>query len=222
MKTKKILLCTVALTLGACSSYGGTTPTETPMLRNTETYSMEYSPFEDLYRDYEFRDPCLNTRSPHRSYTVTCVRDVADLPPEPVTTYIMQPAQENVVIVPTPTYAAEGILPIVNSYTVLFDFDKSNIRADESQTLEQVVSGITTYNPTQVTVTGYTDSSGDMEYNQILSEQREQAVSKALLERGIENQILDRQARGETEQAVKTLDGVKNQDNRRVVIDFRR
>jgi len=71
-------------------------------------------------------------------------------------------------------------------------------------------------------VTGYTDSHGNVDYNQKLSYRREEAVSKALMMRGIKNQVLDREARGEYEQAVPTEDGVKNQENRRVVIDFRR
>lgn len=54
------------------------------------------------------------------------------------------------------------------------------------------------------------------------TDKREQAVSAALLQRGIANQTLDRKARGEQDQAVDTDDGVRNQENRRVVIDFRR
>ena len=78
------------------------------------------------------------------------------------------------------------------------------------------------YNPQQVTVTGYTDSSGSADYNQDLSRRREQAVSRALLERGIANQALEREARGEYDQAIETPDDTRNQENRRVVIDFRR
>ena len=40
--------------------------------------------------------------------------------------------------------------------------------------------------------------------------------------RGIENQTIDRAARGEYDQAVVTPDDTRNQENRRVVIDFRR
>src|SRR5690606_4263323 len=110
---------------------------------------------------------------------------------------------------------------IVRSYTVLFDHDKSDIRSNEMATIDQAMREIDKYEPKQVTVTGYTDSSGKADYNQTLSREREQAVSKALLSRGIKNQTLEREARGEYEQAVQTGDGVRNQENRRVVIDFR-
>ncbi|MCB9980378.1 MAG: OmpA family protein [Rhodospirillales bacterium] len=114
------------------------------------------------------------------------------------------------------------VLPIVSSYTVLFDFDKSDIRGNEMSTLDRIAQEINTYHPKQVTVTGYTDSRGTERYNRTLSRHREEAVSNALMQRGIKNQTLDREARGEYEQAVQTADGVKNQENRRVVIDFRR
>jgi outer membrane protein OmpA-like peptidoglycan-associated protein len=104
----------------------------------------------------------------------------------------------------------------------MFDHDSSGIRASEEKALDRIMREIDKYNPKQVTVTGYTDSSGEADYNQSLSRKREQAVSMALLSRGVENQTLERKARGEYEQAVETKDGVRNQSNRRVVIDFRR
>lgn len=122
----------------------------------------------------------------------------------------------------TTTTQKQKLRPIVNSYTILFDHDKSNIRANEVDTLNKITREVERFDPEQITVTGYTDSSGASAYNQTLSRQREQAVSKALLERGLENQTIDREARGEYNQAVETPDDTRNQDNRRVVIDFRR
>jgi len=118
--------------------------------------------------------------------------------------------------------ADQEMLPIVSSYTVLFDHDKSIIRANETATIDHAMREISKYNPREVTVTGYTDSSGKIDYNQALSSKREEAVSKALLSRGVENRVLEREARGEYDQAVETKDGIRNQANRRVVIDFRR
>lgn len=113
----------------------------------------------------------------------------------------------------TPHYTA-------SSYTVLFDHDKSDIRANERASIDRAVQEIDQYDPARVTVTGYTDSSGSAAYNHNLSHEREQAVSQALLAGGMKSQLLDREARGEYEQAVQTNNGVRNQDNRRVVIDF--
>lgn len=160
------------------------------------------------YKQYEHREPCQHYRKPPRNYSDGCVSNMME---------------EEVVVASAPKPApAEAVLPIVSSYTVLFDFDKSDIRGNEMATLDRVAREINQYHPKQVTVTGYTDSHGKAEYNQTLSREREQAVSGALLKRGIANQTLNREARGEYEQAVETADGVKNQENRRVVIDFRR
>ncbi len=220
MKTKTILLCSVVLTLGACSSYSGMyessgsryTPRADVAQHNyTSANHAEDRMDKKSYKKYEQREPCQNYRELPRNMVDHCVK-----------------VEEDVVLATTPMPAQveekmeQKVLPIVSSYTVLFDHDKSDIRANENETLDRAMREIGKYNPRQVTVTGYTDSSGKADYNQSLSRQREQAVSRALLSRGIQNQTLEREARGEYEQAVQTEDGVKNQENRRVVIDFRR
>jgi OOP family OmpA-OmpF porin len=216
MKTKTILLCTVTLTLGTYAAHAESnafgpryTPRPEISQRNyTQTNHTEDRMDVKSYEQYEQREPCQHYRRLPRNYADSCVRDEVI---------------ENVIVQQEQKYVSETrLLPIVHSYTVLFDFDKSVVRANENETIDQVMREISRYNPRQVTVTGYTDSSGQADYNQNLSRKREQAVSRALLERGIENQTLDREARGEYEQAVQTEDGVRNQENRRVVIDFRR
>lgn len=69
-------------------------------------------------------------------------------------------------------------------------------------------------------MTGYTDRSGPAAYNQMLSRERAQAVSRALLNRGIKTRTIDQEARGEYDLAVETADDVRKQENRRVVVDF--
>lgn len=212
MKTRTILLCTVALTLGACSSQSG--PRYTPRADvQQKNYTNENHAQDRMdkksYTQYEQREPCQNYRDLPRNMIDNCAKAEEEL--ELATTHMTSHTEQK-----------QKALPIVSSYTVLFDHDKSNIRAGENETLDRAMREIDKYNPRQVTVTGYTDSSGKADYNQTLSREREQAVSKALLSRGIENQTLEREARGEYEQAVETKDGIRNQDNRRVVIDFRR
>lgn len=212
MKTRTILLCTVALTLGACSSHSG--PRYTPRADvQQKNYTNENHAQDRMdkksYTQYEQREPCQNYRDLPRNMIDNCAKAEEEL--ELATTHMTSHTEQK-----------QKALPIVSSYTVLFDHDKSSIRAGENETLDRAMREIGKYNPAQVTVTGYTDSSGKADYNQTLSRKREQAVSKALLSRGIENQTLEREARGEYDQAVETKDGIRNQDNRRVVIDFRR
>ncbi len=215
MKTKTILLCTVALTLGACSnSYrsdnegsGARYVARDEIAQRNYTNADHVEDYMDKksYKQYEQRELCQNYRDLPRNMIDRCVKAEQEM--ELATAQISQ---------------TQKILPIVSSYTILFDHDKSNIRANENETLDRAMREIAKYNPSQVTVTGYTDSSGKADYNQNLSREREQAVSRALLSRGIKNQALDREARGEFDQAVETKDGIRNQENRRVVIDFRR
>ena len=212
MKTKTILFCTVALTLGACSSQSG--PRYTPRAAVVQqNYTSENNTEDRLdrmsYKQYEHREQCQHYRNLPRNMIDSCAKADEDM--ELATTHMTSHTEKH-----------QNVLPIVSSYTVLFDHDKSNIRAGENEILDRAMREIDKYDPHQVTVTGYTDSSGKADYNQTLSRKREQTVSKALLSRGIENQVLDREARGEYEQAVQTKDGIRNQENRRVVIDFRR
>lgn len=212
MKTRTILLCTVALTLGACGTQSG--PRYTPRADVQQKNYTNENHAEDRmdkksYNEYEQREPCQHYRDLPRNMIDNCAK--AEEEPELATAQMSKHTGQE-----------QKALPIVSSYTVLFDHDKSNIRAGENETLDRAMREIDKYHPRQVTVTGYTDSSGRADYNQGLSRGREQAVSKALLSRGIENQVLEREARGEYDQAVQTDDGVRNQENRRVVIDFRR
>lgn len=210
------MVCTASLSLGACSSYGGDSLSGarfTPRQEISQTDYTDENRTEDymdsvLYNEYEEREPCQHYRQPPRNFADGCVSNLAQS--EVIAVQEEQPVTEN------------KLLPIVKSYTVLFNFDKSEIRFGEVATLDQAMRDITEYNPTQVTVAGYTDSMGSDEYNMNLSRQRERVVSAALIERGIANQVINREARGEDDQAVETKDGVKNQENRRVVIDFRR
>jgi outer membrane protein OmpA-like peptidoglycan-associated protein len=211
MKTRTILLCTVALTLGACGTQSGPRYTPRPDISQnnyTQANHAEDRMDKKSYKQYEQREPCQHYRDLPRNMIDNCAKA----------------EEEDMELASTQmsTHTEQKALPIVSSYTVLFDHDKSNIRANEMATLDRAMREISKYNPRQVTVTGYTDSSGKADYNQTLSREREQAVSKALLSRGIENQVLEREARGEYDQAVQTKDGIRNQDNRRVVIDFHR
>jgi outer membrane protein OmpA-like peptidoglycan-associated protein len=212
MKIKAFLLCTATLTMVGYSANGASFtsgPRYTPRPEISPQNYTEANRFEDymdtkIYNEYEQREPCQHYRRLPRNYIDGCASED-----------IVPPAAEVSV-------SETRLFPIIRSYTILFDFDKSSIRPEENETLLQVMHEINKYSPRQVTVTGYTDSSGATEYNQSLSRAREQSVSSALLERGIANQTLERDARGEYDQAVQTPDNTRNQENRRVVIDFRR
>ena len=78
-------------------------------------------------------------------------------------------------------------------------------------------------NIANIVVVGHSDTSGSPQYNMALSERRAGVVREALVARGIPDSAITAQARGETELAQQTRDGVREPLNRRtaVTISFR-
>ncbi len=105
---------------------------------------------------------------------------------------------------------------------VLFDFDKSDIRADAAATLKTVAQALDTYEVPAAVVSGHTDAIGSDAYNQTLSEQRAASVLTALEKAGVSTS-LTAEGYGESRPvAANEIDGRDNpagrQLNRRVEI----
>jgi OOP family OmpA-OmpF porin len=103
-------------------------------------------------------------------------------------------------------------------YLVLFDFDKSNINDAAQAVINQVIADFNANKSTAVSVTGHTDRAGSDAYNEKLSERRADAVREALIAGGIPAEAITTAWKGESENAVPTEDGVKEQANRRAEI----
>ena len=105
---------------------------------------------------------------------------------------------------------------------VLFDFDRSDIRADASATLDEVADVLTTLDVSDAAVSGHTDAIGDDADNQRLSEDRAEAVVDGLKDRGVTTRFTA-EGYGESRPvAANEIDGIDNpagrQLNRRVEI----
>lgn len=111
---------------------------------------------------------------------------------------------------------------VIMSYEVNFPFDSSAVDSTGMQTLNQVANDIQKYKPREITVAGYTDSSGTDDYNIKLSQKRSTIVSELLTNSGVVNHRIDQEAYGENNQAVATNNGVMLRENRRTVIEFRK
>jgi len=208
MSIKKILLLATCLSLGACVGPG---QGERVNADNSSVYASNYG--------HQNRENCqMYERDVTKmAYVPSCMRHLIPEPPAPAT--VSYTESETVVVAQAP--AAERLLPITRSYPVYFSFDKSSINGSEIVTLDTMSNDMKRYKPPQVTITGHTDRAGSAIYNQGLSERRAQAVSQELTNRGIPHQIIAEQARGESQSAVDTADGVREQANRRAIIDFR-
>jgi len=105
-----------------------------------------------------------------------------------------------------------------NTYIVLFDFDKSNINKAGQAVIDQVLADAHKMGSVHVSATGHTDRAGTEAYNMALSLRRADSVRDALIKGGVSADAITVAGRGESEPAVPTADGVREQANRRVEI----
>jgi len=122
--------------------------------------------------------------------------------------------QPETVAPPPPAPAA----PTAPSYMVFFDWDRSDLSAQAMQTIHQVSQAYRTKGSARVTATGHTDTSGPADYNMALSLRRANAVKSALVQDGVPAANISVIGRGEADPLVPTADGVREPQNRRVVI----
>lgn len=105
--------------------------------------------------------------------------------------------------------------PICPMYVALFDFDSSAINQKTEQ-LVRLVARHLSEQPWRLRIIGHTDRAGSADYNVVLSQRRAKAVRDALVREGIPAERLAIMYRGELEPLVKTQDGVREPENRRV------
>lgn len=101
---------------------------------------------------------------------------------------------------------------------VLFDFDESDLRADAQARLDQIVEVVEFYDDAPVEVVGHTDSRGEDDYNQALSEARADSVAQYLTGAGVDGARLTVEGRGESDPTESNDTDAGRQANRRVEI----
>lgn len=105
-------------------------------------------------------------------------------------------------------------------YIVFFDWDRDNITADAAATLDNAISAYANCNNTAVMIAGHADRSGSARYNVGLSQRRANNVRAYMAARGIPDGAMTTRAFGEEQNRVPTPDGVRNDQNRRVEINY--
>ena len=116
---------------------------------------------------------------------------------------------------PPPPPAAAVAPP---SFMVFFDWDRSNLSQQALNTIKQAAAAFKSKGNARITATGHTDTSGPEAYNMALSLRRANAVKDALVREGVPAQAITVIGKGETGLLVKTADGVREPQNRRVEI----
>ncbi len=124
---------------------------------------------------------------------------------------------------PQPQPQPQSVVCPSSEFVVYFEWDRSNLNQAALDTIDAAVQRARECSIVNVVVVGHTDTSGSTAYNQGLSERRSAVVRDALAARGIGAGAIETQARGETNLARATNDGVREPLNRRtaVTISFR-
>ena len=103
-------------------------------------------------------------------------------------------------------------------FTVYFGFDDATVASSQMSKVRNALRVAEDMDDVRLSVTGHTDTAGPSDYNQELSLNRAQNVRDALVSRGVYPDNISVAARGESEPANPTGDGVRARENRRVEI----
>lgn len=104
---------------------------------------------------------------------------------------------------------------------ITFDSGRSDLKSQFYSTLDSVAIVIKEYNKTRVDVAGHTDSTGGMELNQRLSEQRAASVANYLSSRGISSGRLYTTGYGPRYPVADNGSAYGRELNRRVEVNLR-
>jgi outer membrane protein OmpA-like peptidoglycan-associated protein len=107
------------------------------------------------------------------------------------------------------------------SFMVFFDWDKSDLNAASIETIAKAAAAYRAKGGAQIKATGHTDTSGPDTYNMALSLRRANAVKDALVRDGVPERDISVVGVGESQPLVRTADGVREAQNRRVEIVIR-
>jgi outer membrane protein OmpA-like peptidoglycan-associated protein len=120
---------------------------------------------------------------------------------------------------PAQPTAPQRSVPIPSSF--LFDFDKSDIKPEGRQVLDnQILTELQKYPGDRLVVKGHTCSVGEEAYNMGLGQRRADSVKKYLVNAGIAADRIDTTSLGETDPAVPNDTAANRKLNRRVVMEF--
>ncbi|WP_017930823.1 OmpA family protein [Robiginitomaculum antarcticum] len=106
-------------------------------------------------------------------------------------------------------------------FVVYFEWDKSRLTNEAAAVVDQASSIAQACGISGVVLEGHTDTSGSASYNMGLSSRRANTVKSALVSRGFQSTNITTQAKGESEVAVATGDGVREPLNRRTEVVIR-
>ena len=81
--------------------------------------------------------------------------------------------------------------------SILYDFDKSNIRDDAARELDKLINVLSTHTDLRVTLGSHTDSRGSSSYNNKLAKKRAESAREYLLANGVDTERISIEHFGE-------------------------
>ncbi|MGI9484779.1 MAG: OmpA family protein [Geminicoccaceae bacterium] len=110
-------------------------------------------------------------------------------------------------------------LGTVEPLIVYFDIDRSDLSSESKHVVESFAESLLASNPRKVLIAGYSDTSASAESSLEISQERAATVMETLLAAKVPRSLfLALEANGEDNLAIKTPDGTREENNRRVVI----
>ncbi|MCP5063672.1 MAG: OmpA family protein [Ignavibacteriae bacterium] len=99
---------------------------------------------------------------------------------------------------------------------ILFDVNKASIKPESMGAINNIVKMLQEHSVLNFSIEGHTDSDGEDDYNQILSEERAESVKNMLVSLGIDSSRLSIKGFGESVPVDKNTDTEGKANNRRV------
>lgn len=115
---------------------------------------------------------------------------------------------------------AAAVAVALEGYLVYFEWDSTAVTPAGQAALQESIRAAEANVATTISLIGHADRSGDVGYNQGLSERRALVIIQTMTESGIERSRITWNAVGETQPLVPTADGVREQGNRVVEVDL--
>jgi outer membrane protein OmpA-like peptidoglycan-associated protein len=111
--------------------------------------------------------------------------------------------------------------PSAEKFILYFHSGTADLVPESRATFAAVVAAVKRRGAISVSISGHTDASGSLQLNEKLAYDRAQAVSKLLVQQGVNGERLTVSSHGKGNQLVPTADGVAEPRNRRVEVVVR-
>lgn len=105
---------------------------------------------------------------------------------------------------------------------IFFEGGKAELSRDAAAELDRVAARVRELGNVHIVLAGFSDRSGPAGANLRVSRERAELVRSGLVERGVARNLISMAAYGESQPLVQTADGVREPQNRRVELLFKR